>query len=279
MRRGIWGLLLAACLLPFAAQAQTTEEFNQGLQTLWEVLWHQSGTPTRIVKWEEDLRVRFTGVNVAQHHDHMMEALRTVTGESHLNVRDVTGTPEEQTANVTVQMRDRDAWRCAYHESMHVMGVRGHPAGQTVLSYFPWKIDGLLPLDRVMLRAWYNPRMQGGMTPFEALPVLADELVATMPQGQKQAAMKSRDAFYTDTIRQMHAYANGTGDVPSVVKRSGKSTNEGIRYGRGEMSYFLGIAYLEGATVQRDATEAVKWLERAATMGNRGAQAKLGAFR
>ena len=63
------------------------------------------------------------------------------------------------------------------------------------------------------------------------------------------------------------------------MKRSGKSTNEGIRYGRGEMSYFLGIAYLEGATVPRDATEAVKWLERAATMGNRGAQAKLGAFR
>ncbi|HUR89946.1 MAG TPA: DUF2927 domain-containing protein [Ramlibacter sp.] len=274
------------------------------------MLWHQSGTPTRIVRWEGDLRVRFSGVNVQAHRAHVMEALGTVTGEAHVNVKDVTGTPEEQSANVnveiladsalednqpcvtfldfktetridsaTVQMRDRDAWRCAYHESMHVMGVRGHPAGQTVLSYFPWKIDGLLPLDRVMLRAWYNPRMQGGMTPFEALPVLADELVATMPQGQKQAAMKARDAFYTDTIRQMHSYANGTGDVPSVVKRSGKSTNEGIRFGRGEMSYFLGIAYLEGATVQRDATEAVKWLERAATMGNRGAQAKLGAFR
>ena len=308
MRRGIWGLLLAACLLPFAAHAN--DEFDQGLQTLWEVLWHQSGTPTRIVRWENDLRVRFTGINVQAHRAHVMEALATVTGEAHLAIKDVTGTPDEQTANVTVeiladnalednqpcvtfldfktetkidsanvQMRDRDAWRCAYHESMHVMGVRGHPAGQTVLSYFPWKIDGLLPLDRVMLRAWYNPRMQGGMTPFEALPVLADELVATMPQWQKQSAMKARDAFYTDTIRQMHAYANGTGDVPSVVKRSGKSTPDGIRFGRGEMSYFLGIAYLEGTTVQRDATEAVKWLERAATMGNRGAQAKLGAFK
>ena len=311
MRRGIWGLLLAAaCLLPFQVSAQSTDEFNQGLQTLWEVLWHQSGTPTRIVKWEGDLRVRFTGANVQAHRAHMMEALDTVTSEAHLNIRDVTGTPEEQTANVTVevlpdsalednqpcvtfldfktetkidsatvQLRDRDAWRCAYHESMHVMGVRGHPAGQTVLSYFPWKIDGLLPLDRVMLRAWYNPRMQGGMTPFEALPVLADELIATLPQYQKQAAMKARDTVDVDTIRQMHAYANGTGDVPAVVKRSGKSTPEGIRYGRVEMSYFLGSAYLEGATVSRDATEAVKWLERAAAMGNRGAQAKLGAFK
>ena len=299
--------MLAACALPFSAHA---DEFDQGLQTLWESLWHQSGTPTRIVKWEEGLRVRFTGVNVAAHHDHMMEALRAVTSEAHLDLRDVTGTPDEQTANVTVQilpdsalednqpcvtfldfktetkidsatvqLRDHDAWRCAFHESMHVMGVRGHPAGQTVLSYFPWKIDGLLPLDRVMLRAWYNPRMQGGMTPFEALPILADELVATVPAVDKQVALKERAQFFVDTVRKMHAYADGTGDVPSVVKRSGKSTPDGIKFGRGEMSYFLGIAYLEGATVPRDATEAVKWLERAATMGNRGAQAKLGAFK
>jgi hypothetical protein len=247
---------------------------------------------------------------VAQHREHTLEALRTVTSEAHLKVFDVTGTVDEQSANVTVeilpdtalednqpcvtfidfktetkidsatvQMRDHDAWRCAYHESMHVMGVRGHPAGQTVLSYFPWKIDGLLPLDRVMLRAWYSPRMQGGMTPFESLPILADELVASVPPAQRAAAMKTRNTFFVNTIREMNAYADGTGDVPAIVKRSGKSTPEGIRYGRAEMSYFLGVAYLEGATVQRDATQAVRWLERASAMGNRGAQAKLGAFR
>jgi len=306
MRRFCWGLLLA-CLLPGAAMA---DEFDSGLQTLWEVLWHQSGTPTRIVRWENDMRVRFTGINVNAHREHMMLALSTVSSESGVKLIDVTGQPDEQAANVTVeilpdtqlednqpcvtyldfktetridaatvQMRDHDAWRCAFHESMHVMGVRGHPAGQTVLSYFPWKIDGLLPLDRVMLRAWYSPRMAGGMTPFEALPVLADELVATVPAANRQAATRTRDAFYAETVRQMLAYANGTGDIPAVVKRSGKSTRDGIRYGRGEMSYFLGIAYLEGKTVQRDATEAVRWLERAATMGNRGAQAKLGAFK
>src|SRR2546430_2101438 len=204
MRRGCWGLLLAL-LLPISAMA---DEVDQGLQTLWEVLWHQSGTPTRIVRWENDVRVRFTGVDIAQHRDHTMEALRTVAGEAHVKLTDVTATVDEQNANVTVeilpdtalednqpcvtfldfktetridsatvQMRSHDAWRCAYHESMHVMGVRGHPAGQTVLSYFP------------------------------------------------------------------------------------------------------GIAYLEGTTVQRDATEAVRWLERASAMGNRGAQAKLGGFK
>jgi hypothetical protein len=293
-------------LLPMAARA---DEFEQGLSTLWEVLWHQSGTPTRIVRWETDIRVRIGGVNAATHHDHVIEALRAVTQEAGVKLIDVTGQPDaEQTANVsveitpdtqlednqpcvtyidfrnetridsaTVQMRDHDAWRCAYHESMHVMGVRGHPAGQTVLSYFPWKIDGLLPLDRVMLRAWYSNKMAGGMTPFEALPVLADELIAT--QSNKQLAMQQRDQFFSNVILKMRDYATGTGTVPAVVKRSGKSTPEGIKFGRSEMSYFLGIAYLEGVTASRDATQAVKWLERAATLGNRSAQTKLGAFK
>ena len=89
--------------------------------------------------------------------------------------------------------------------------------------------------------------MKGGMTPFEALPVLADELVATMPD--KAAAAQ--------TARPLLRHAPSTrcrptprpGDIPAIVKRSGKSTDEGIRCGRSEMSYFLGVAYLEGATV------------------------------
>nr|WP_255428250.1 SEL1-like repeat protein [Ramlibacter cellulosilyticus] len=43
------------------------------------------------------------------------------------------------------------------------------------------------------------------------------------------------------------------------------------------MSYFLGIAYLEGATVPQDSTQAVRWLQRAANLGSRTAQARLGA--
>ena len=305
MRRICWGLCLAF-LPPVAAAA---DELDQGFGTLWEVLWHQSGTPTRIVRWEQDIRVRIGGVNAATHRPHLLKALGDVTREAGVKLVDVSGQPDaEQTANLTieitpnnqlednqpcvtyldfrtetridratVQMRDKDAWRCAYHESMHVMGVRGHPAGQTVLSYFPWKIDGLLPLDRVMLRAWYSNRMAAGMTPFEALPVLADELVATATD--KQAAMRSRDQFFGGIIQTMHAYANGQGDVPAVIKRSGKATPDGVRFGRSEMSYFLGVAYLEGVTVQRDATQAVKWLERAANLGNRNAQTKLGGFR
>jgi hypothetical protein len=303
-KSGVTALLAAAVISPVLAQS---DEFDQGMNTMWEVLWHQSGTPTRLVRWEQDIKVRIYGVNLSQHKQHTLQALTDVAAEAGVKVIDVSGRPDAaQLANVSIeivpdsmleenqpcvtflnfqtetridsaamQMRSRDAWRCAYHESMHVMGVRGHPAGKTVLSYFPTKVDGLLPLDRVMLHAWYSPRIRGGMTPFEVLPVLADELVASMPDKDKAAL--ARDRFFHGVIDQMQSFADGQGDIPMIVKRSGKSTQEGIRFGRMEMSYFLGIAYLEGATVPQDPNQAVRWLQRAANLGSRTAQARLGA--
>jgi hypothetical protein len=304
-KSGVTALLAAAAIGPVLAQP--ADEVEQGVGTMWEVLWHQSGTPTRLVRWEQEMKVRIYGVNLGLHKNHTLKALADVAAEAGVRLVDVSDRPDAATvANVSVeitpdhmleenqpcvtflnfqtetridsaavQMRNRDAWRCAYHEAMHVMGVRGHPAGKTVLSYFPSKVDGLMPLDRVMLRAWYSPRMRGGMTPFEALPIMADELVATMPDPAK--AQLSRDRFFSRTIEQMQAFADGYGDVPMIVKRSGKATQEGIRFGRMEMSYFLGIAYLEGATAPQDQMQAVRWLQRAATLGSRTAQAKLGA--
>src|SRR3954463_10352782 len=303
MSRKFWTLLLALLLAPCAALA--ADETEQGLATLWESLWHQSGTPTRIVRWDGEIRMRMTGIDLPKHRDYIMTALRTVTDEAGVKLVDVSDQPnadanfklevvadtalednqpcvtyldfrtEDRVDTATMQMRSKDVWRCAYHESMHLMGVRGHPGGKTVLSYFPTKVDGLLPLDKVMLHAWYSPRMKGGMTPFEVLPVLADELVASVPD--KERASAARDRFFHNTIDQMQAFADGQGDVPMIVKRSGKSTTEGIRFGRMEMSYFLGIAYLEGSTVAQDSTQAVRWLQRAATLGSRTAQARLGA--
>ncbi|WP_427913270.1 hypothetical protein ACPWT1_22070 [Ramlibacter sp. MMS24-I3-19] len=303
MSRKIWTLFLAVLLAPCAALA--ADETEQGLATVWEALWHQSGTPTRIVRWDGEIRMRMTGIDLPKHRDYIVQALRTVTDEAGVKLVDVSDQPNaEQVANfklevvpdtalednqpcvtyldfrtedridsATMQMRTKDVWRCAYHESMHLMGVRGHPGGKTVLSYFPTKVDGLLPLDRAMLRAWYSPRMKGGMTPFEALPVLADEVVNMAPD--KVAAAQTRDHFFSTTVDQMQAYAAGRGDIPAIVKRSGKSTDEGIRRGRSEMSYFLGVAYFEGAMVAADQKQALTWFERAASAGNRRAQSYL----
>ena len=308
MRRTSWFLCLSAILFPCAAGADEVEA-EKSLATLWEVLWHQSGTPTRVVRWEKDIRVRLGGGEPGSHREYTLTALRVVAAEAGVKLIDVSDHPEaRKLANLsveivadtalednqpcattldfdaethidsaTIQMRARDAMRCAYHEAMHVMGVRGHPAGMTVLSYFPWKVDGLLPLDKIMLRAWYGPRMTAGMTPFEALPVLADEFIATLPD--RVAGAQARDRFFATTIVQMQAYASGKGDVPLVVKRSGKATADGVRHGRTEMSFFLGVAYQEGVTVPADAAQAQRWFERAAHAGNRRAQARLGAFR
>jgi hypothetical protein len=299
-------LAAAAMFGPCLAQTQSSE-FDEGMQTLWEVLWHQSGTPTRLVRWEQDIKVRIFGVHLAAHKAWALQALRDVAAEAGVKVIDVSGQPDAaQVANVSIeitpnnmledvqpcvtylnfrtetkidsaamQVRDRDAWRCAYHEAMHVMGVRGHPAGKTVLSYFPVKVVGLLPLDKVMLHAWYSPKMRGGMTPFEAMPVLGEELAKTMPDPDQ--ALQDRDRFLAQIVDQSEQFADGQGDVPMIIKRSGKATVDGIRFGRREMSYFLGVAFLEGTSVPQDATMAVKWLQQAANMGSRTAQARLGA--
>src|SRR6185369_6853251 len=102
MLRTCWGLCLAALFAPCAALA---DEFDQGLATMWEALWHQSGTPTRIVRWETDIRVRFSGVNLAAHRDHTLLALRTVTSEAGVKLTDVTDQPDaEQVANLSVEI-------------------------------------------------------------------------------------------------------------------------------------------------------------------------------
>lgn len=301
---GKWQLFAASALAAGSALAQASD-FDRGMNTLWEVLWHQAGTPTRLVRWEQPMRVRIHGVNVAAHKAHTLQALREVAkvaGVPLTDVSDQAGAPanvdieivandrmaEDQPCetrlnyptetvirSVTMQMRDSDARRCAFHEAMHVMGVRGHPEGETVLSYFSAPVDGLMPLDRAMLRAWYSPRTQAGMTPFELLPILGDELVAILPD--RAAAQRDRDRFLARTVDEMRAFAEGRADVPAIVRKSGKASEAGVRFGRMEMSYFLGIAYEEGAAVNRDAAEAARWMQRAATLGNRAARSRVGA--
>ena len=298
-------ILASAVLAPVMAQAST---FDKDMDTLWEVLWHQSGTATRLVRWEQDIKVRMHGVNAGAHKQHTLQALRDVAAQAGVKVIDVSDRPDAaQQANLsieitpdsalddnqpcatrlqfqsetvidsaTLQMRGSDARRCAYHEAMHVMGLRGHPHGQTVLSYFEQHGQGLTPLDKAMLQAWYSPRMRGGMTPFEVLPVLADQLVARTPD--RQGAMLARDRYLARTIAEMEAFADGRGDVPMIVKRSGKTSEMGIRYGRMEMSYFLGIAYQQGATVRQDGSAAQRWLQRAASLGSKNAQVRLASL-
>ncbi|HEX7891686.1 MAG TPA: hypothetical protein VF522_20215, partial [Ramlibacter sp.] len=53
-------VLAAAVVVPGFAQG---DAFENGMNTMWEVLWHQSGTATRLVRWDQDIKVRVYGTN------------------------------------------------------------------------------------------------------------------------------------------------------------------------------------------------------------------------
>ena len=89
-KSGVTALLAAAALSPALAEA---DAFEQGMNTMWEVLWHQSGTPTRLVRWEQDIQVRVFGVNAAAHRQQTLKALRAVAAETGVKVIDVSSLP------------------------------------------------------------------------------------------------------------------------------------------------------------------------------------------
>src|SRR4028119_177715 len=102
MSRTTWALCLAAFLTPCAALA---DEAEQGMATLWEVLWHQSGTPTRVVRWENDIRVRITGIGLETHRDYTLKALQGVAAEAGIKLIDVSDRPNAaREANLTVEI-------------------------------------------------------------------------------------------------------------------------------------------------------------------------------
>lgn len=275
-RPTVAALGLLAAVLPGLAgsQAPAPEASPPALATLWESLWHQSGVPTRVARWEGPVRWRLSGavrprdravvaralaavseaagvalVEAAPDDEHPVALTVDIVGPRALEDRQpcVTTLQLRQAHTIEsarVQMRQREVARCAHHEAMHVMGIRGHPSGASVLSYFPVRVDQLLPLDRLMLQTWYGPRLQPGMTPLQALPVLLDAWVAAEPD--PQAAASARDAFLTQTLAEMEAYARGEGDIPAIIRRSGKATASGVRQGRSDMAYFLGRADPEG---------------------------------
>lgn len=169
---------------------------------------------------------------------------------------------------VKVKMRSRDAWRCTFHEVMHVMGVAGHPSGKTVLSYFPYRRDALMDLDQLMLGAWYSPAMHKGATPLEAIVVLTNAVAAQADLGlSAEEAQRRAKAFNQGVLAQMESFALGQGAIPSVVLRSGKSSQTFVDNAQRAASYIVGLAYLRGTVADRNAATSGIWFKRSALKG------------
>jgi hypothetical protein len=277
------------------------KDFEAQFDTLWESLWSQGGSPVEVVRWPAGVvKYRYFGVNLKLHRSNVEKALAAATEFSGVKFEDVSDLPDaEQVAqlsievvanngdvplstpcyvrtnamknwefqSVSLRMRDESAFKCNFHEMMHAMGVRGHPSGNTVLSYFRPRNDIFMDLDQTMLRAWYSPQMRSGMTPFEAIGVLTQVWIE---ESQVDAAEKilARSKYLDKTFEDMRNYALGKGEPPKIVIRSGRMSLAQVNEGRNRIAWFLGRAYQFGHIVSIDLKEAQSWYSVGAKNGH-----------
>jgi hypothetical protein len=304
--------LIAFLMLLVPLGPAYADQLDDDLQTVWEALWDQRGTPRQLARWKSDtlpIRYRIKGVEVSRHKDFIVKALDATVASTGLTFTDVSDAPDADTlvqldfeivkeiasdpafgclvkpvqldgwhfTKVSVVLRSREVWRCAHHEMMHAMGIPGHPSGNTVLSYFNHRQDQLSALDRVMLKAWYAPDMTTGASPFKALPVLAKYAGQHAAGGRDAQEIDSRiKQFLASTIKSMEDFASGTGEVPTIVRRSGFASENHIAEARKSMMTMLGLAYSLGDGVTANSQQAVQWFTPAADAGHDMAQFALG---
>ena len=76
-------------LQPLAARA---DSLKSRLNTAWEVLWDERGTPQRVFRWREGvLRYRLTGAGIGEHREQIAKALALAAQHTGLQIREATG--------------------------------------------------------------------------------------------------------------------------------------------------------------------------------------------
>lgn len=307
--RALFMFLLGSCCF-WPAWA---DQLDDNLQTVWEVLWDQRGTPSRLLLWDKNKKVTYSiaGPGAKQNKNHIENAIKAVSDSSGVtfvelenaangqlnepamltidvgNDKDFEGensnTPcyaktlklsDFRLEKMTVKMHTTGAWNCAFHEMMHAMGLKGHPSGKTVLSYFKWRRDILMDMDKLMLQAAYSSEMPRGATPIEALAVLSKAVGKQTELGLKSEEIDARIAkFTTTTIHDMEKFAQGQGEIPIIVRRSGRASETHIVNARAEMAYFLGLSAQR--SVQKDDAQAVAWFLLASGANHQPSQVML----
>ncbi len=294
-------MVVACGLLAHSAKA---DQLDDNLQAVWEVLWDQRGMPQRLTRWKKTdapVRYRITGQHLNTNNAYIQTAMKAAGQASGLVFNDISdspdaekdaqihfeiikGIPDQPTFACVVQPQDyegwnitkvkvlmvtREVWSCAHHEAMHILGIPGHPFGDTVLSYFKQRQDRLTALDRTIIQAWYSPEMPDGAYPFSALAVLTKFVVKNSDAKLSEGETKERvDKFLASTIRQMESFALGHGEVPQIIRRSGLASENAIAEAKREMAFMLGWAYYEGKVTSKSEVNAVQWFLRAAEAGH-----------
>lgn len=300
-------LVFSSVLLCLCLSTAHADKLDDDLQTVWESLWDERGTPWQLMRWEHQVRYRIFGADAPRHREHIIRALEAAGQATRLRMINVSddadgektaalqievaddndpGLPDHQAcfmrplqwtnrifSKVQIRMRSRSTWGCTFHEVMHAMGIPGHPSGKTVLSYFPYRRDTLMDLDKLMLAAWYSPAMPREATPFEALAVLSEAVARQADLGlPPEDAQKKAAAFTLAIFKEMEAFASGQGDIPTIIKRSGKASGTHMDTARQQIGLFVGRAYLQGTIVAKDTSLAAQWFKRTAEQGYAPAQ-------
>ena len=306
--------ILVACWGLSAAPAHA-DKLADDLQTAWESLWNQSGSPRYLLRWNASKTVTYQifGPAAANHRDHILKALAaaedasgvqfeefapstsiSATATSTLAMLDIEVVNDSEMQDtlpcwmravrwsgfmydkVQLKLRSSDAWRCTFHEMMHAMGLLGHPSGKTVLSYFPYRRDVLMDMDKVLLKGVYSPQMPTGATPLEAIKVFS-ALVAAQPEIDLPAgqAQQRANEFVEKNYVEMQAFAKGQGEVPVILRRSGRASETSIANARREMAHFLGLEALRGTMAAKDEARAAAWFQLSAQAGHSPAQVML----
>lgn len=298
-------LAIALALPAQPGRAADAADVTELLGIAWESFWQQTGYPRNVFKWRTPIRVRFLGDTADRHREFALRQLQSVAAVAGIEIAEaaadgaganleveffsnLNSLPETQPCHTNITARngiiqrakisanDMSVWRCMLHETMHAMGIPGHPNRNSALTYFGGSRN-LTAADLLILQSVYSGEVEPGMYPFPALAVVARRLVESVaPGADRSEAEQAARAFPQNTVRQMEDYAGGAGELPVVVLRSGRATSGGLANGRVQMQFLLGVAYGRGHIVEVDTGKAVGWLSRAAASSHAGAQYLLG---
>jgi hypothetical protein len=296
---------VALALSPVRAHAGDAE-ITETLNVVWEVFWQQQGYMQSISKWREPIRVSVSGTSAARHRPFVLAELRRVARSAGIDLAEADGSgapanleveivPDDLTRvgfyfacrtartpfvgvirRVKITAEERSLRRCFLHETMHAMGMAGHPRGGSILSYYRGSSE-LTPTDEFMLKVWYSDEVMPGMYPLPALSIFARQLVESVPEGETRlAAERTAAQFQRQALAQLESIALGKGEPPQIVFQSSTLTVAGLERGHTEAQFLAGMAYTYGHAAQIDEAKGATLLARAAAASHREAQLQLG---
>jgi hypothetical protein len=292
--------LALLCQISFAAS-----DLSEAFDIMWEMQWQQSGYPLNARKWDLSKERKLTysisvdasksatayvqqalipvgvaaGVEFVQVEEKEAKAqiefsVRRFSDEELRAMPCYTNSPYQGWFfyQTKVTLAEQQAWRCAIHEMMHVMGFVGHPLGDTILTYFGGNRSKLSEIDQFVLKHWNSDLITPGMNVFRLTKTLNEQWISDkVPKELQASAQATERQWFAQTIEQMDSFADGRGEPPRILYRSGRISADGLTRSRLQIQGILGVAYLEGYGVDKNPVRASVLLLRGAQGGASGA--------